>query len=120
MEEEERSAKKSAGAPAEEPVGYGSGISYSIKHEKSGEGGSNASGAKIICNKYIGAQLGVVDSTGRLVWCPKTAKNCIFSHANVDTVTFAEAMRGILAMSDKEVRVAIKTKAEELQDLFKK
>jgi hypothetical protein len=122
MEEEERekSAKKLAGALAEEPVGYGSGISYPLKQEKAGKGGDNASKPKIICNKHIGAQLGVMDAAGRLVRCPKTAKNCIFSHANVDTVTFAEAMRGILAMSDKEVRLAIKAKAEELKNVFKK
>jgi hypothetical protein len=29
-------------------------------------------------------------------------------------------MRGILAMSDKEVRLAIKAKAEELKTVFKK
>jgi hypothetical protein len=122
MEEEERvkSAKKLAGALAEEPVGYGSGISYPVKQEKDGKAGDKAIKPKIICNRHIGSQLGVLDAAGRVVRCPKTAKNCIFAHANVDTVTFAEAMRGILAMSDKETRLAIKAKAEELKNVFKK
>jgi DNA ligase (NAD+) len=71
-------------------------------------------------HKIDGLKLVIEYEAGKLVRCPKTARNCIFAHARIDAVTFAEAMRGILAMSDKGVRMAIKTKAEEKKNLFKK
>jgi hypothetical protein len=120
IEEEKRNAKKPAGAPSEGPVGYGSGICYPVKQEKSGKGGDKNTGAKILCNKFIASQLGVVDSAGRVIKCPKSAKDCIFSHANVDAITFAEVMRGIVAMNDRVLRTAIRSKVTELKDLFKK
>jgi hypothetical protein len=43
-----------------------------------------------------------------------------FSHAKVDTVLFADAMRGIMAMTDKVLRKAIKAKVEEHKSSVKK
>jgi hypothetical protein len=105
----------------EEPVGYGSSVRYPEKQEKSVKGADSNLGDKTtLCNKFIASQLGVLDSARRIVKCLKLARDCRFLHTRVDAVTFADAMRGIVAMSDKVLRVAIESKAGELKELFQK
>jgi hypothetical protein len=116
---EEKSVRDPAGAPAVEPVGYGSGACYPTVQQDKGGKGNDATKPRTLCNKHIGAQLGAVNSKGLKVQCLK-AKDCIFSHAKVDTVLYAEAIRGIMAMTDKGLRKAIKAKVVEHKDSFKK
>jgi hypothetical protein len=76
-------------------------------------------GSAAICNRYMAGLLKVPTATGGREGCSKPASECRFAHKSLQTTSYEEAKKSVLAMNDGDLRGRMSALLASSGSLFK-